>query len=347
MTWFGFDDLFWLTVLVIFVATLVAALLARLRKDKCLKLLDEHHVTYLTGAGAPLWGDLQVASQGLELVYDAPYTTSRGLAKTSYLVYADEWAECVAVCRSVHGLSDDERAGREEQIRKRFAPGVLRRLRRSVRNLFNTIRDGVSKTLMLFVGALASRGAAGQAVAARKGEVDEVGRTLVGAVANAYEPLLERHIGKPVILELRGPSGLTEFPGFLVDYSERFVAVFNVEQPAQETLDFEAESSVTRQGLQVKLEEGRVLLTCAGPDAHVVRRLSQGERSLDLGVTLLPGCTLGLPRTPGEPVRIEAERTQRLDLVCPRGRARVRFGSERAERPRSDWSGVAPEAKSG
>ena len=344
--WLGFDSLFWLTVLVIFLATILGAVLGRLRKDKCLKLLHDHHVTYLTGEGAPLWGDLLVASQGLELRYDAPYLTPRGLAKASYLVFPDEWENCLALGRTIHGLTPEERDRRDRQIGNTFDPPRLRRMLRAVRNLVNTIRDAVTKSLTLFVGAMASRGAMGKAVGGRKGEVDDLGESLVGFVGNAYEPLLERHIGRPVILQLAAPGGPCEFPGYLVDYSERFVAVFNVEQRPEAVIDLETTATETREGLAVELEPGRVVLSCTGPDAIVVNRLEQGGRGADLGVVLLPGCALSLPRIAELPIKVSAVRTRRIDLVCPRGRARIRFGSDETQSHRPNWTGVAPPEES-
>ncbi len=41
------DDLFLVTIFLIFALTLLAALVRRLSKDKCLRLMHNHHVTYL------------------------------------------------------------------------------------------------------------------------------------------------------------------------------------------------------------------------------------------------------------------------------------------------------------
>ncbi len=54
-----------LTIFVIFFATLAGIILGRMLKDKCLRLLDDHHVTFITLGGRVLWGALKVSSQGL------------------------------------------------------------------------------------------------------------------------------------------------------------------------------------------------------------------------------------------------------------------------------------------
>ena len=87
--WLNLDDLFWMTVLGIFALTIIGALVRARQRDKCLKLLNDHHVTYLPVDGKPMWGDLYVASNGLELCFDAPFVNRRGLTKTSTLVFKD------------------------------------------------------------------------------------------------------------------------------------------------------------------------------------------------------------------------------------------------------------------
>ncbi len=347
--WFGVDDLVWLAVLFIFLAAIASVFVRRLRKDKCLALLNDHHVTYLNEAGKPLWGDLRVSSQGLQLVYDAPYTTSRGLVKTSCLLYPGELSGCVAICRSVRGLTDQELEQREFQVQRSFDPDLSRRLLRRMRNLVNVVRDAISKTIGLFVGALSRGRAMAEVVQSQRGEVDELGKTLIGLVANAYEPMLERHIGRPVVLELKNPDAAdaptSEFPGYLVDYTEDFVAIFSVDQEPEERIELETSQSIEREGLALELSEKRVRLTCTGSDALVVQRLGSVGTMRDLGVTLIPGCTLDVPRRHGKAVRLEGERTRRIDLVCPRSRALVRFASAPGAERRDDWSGVAPESE--
>jgi len=329
------DQLFWLTLLVMFSATIVGGLIRWLTKDKCLRLLDDYHVTYLTGEGRPLWGDLTVSSQGLELRYDAPYVTSRGLVKTSYLVYPDDWGGALALCRTEHGLAEFERSQREAQVRASFNPGRARRLLRVFSNLVNTVRDAIAKAIGLFIGRIASFGMVGKAVGDRGAEVGQLGHSLVGTMANAYEPLLERHIGRPVVVLVQNgpgaPEPVSEFPGYLVDYTENFLAVFNTEHTRDEDFELDTAETASRPGMNVELDDRRVDIRCTGPDALVVESVEAGRRALDLGVVLLPGCVLSISRDAGASVNLSAFRTRRIDLVCPRSRARIGFGS--AEQP--------------
>jgi hypothetical protein len=344
-SWFGFDDLFWLTLLVLFVSALTGALLRRFRKNGCLKLFDNYHVTYISSAGRPLWGDLYVTSQGVELLYDAPFTTSRGLVKSSHLVDANEIRSSLALCRTVHALTDEEKAHRLRQIRRTFSPGIVRRGVRKVRNFINMMRDAVASFIGLFVGAMGGR--LGAAVTSRKADVSELSETLVGALPNAYEPLLERHIGKPVVVECSTAPGAvepsTEFAGYLVEYTEQFIAVFSVDQTPEEHLELSITEAQQHEGFVVDLSDGHVVFTCTGPNALIVRSVESGESLVDLDVTLLPGCSLGINVGTADTVLATVELTHQLDIVCPRANARVRFSSE-AGMTKAGWQGVAPES---
>ncbi len=344
--WFGLDDVFWLTILLVFVVGIVAAFVRLLQKDKCLKLLDDYHVTCLAGGRRTIWGDLHVSSSGLELVYDAPYRTQRGLAKTTSLIFADELNACVAICRTVHGLTDQERNDREEQIRRSFRPGPFRRMARWLRNVINTIRDAFVKALGLAAGQVGKARPVGGAISSQKGQIDQLGATLVGAAGNAYEQLLERHIGRPVILELAHPAGAdrpaVELPGYLVDYSDRFVAVFNVDHAPEEAFEIEVTDSLQREGVRIDRAERNVVLACEGEDVLMVRRMTCAGVTTDLSVALVPGTAVQLTAPAGEPVVLHLERTRHIDIVCPRSSARIRHGSDAAG-SRREWSGVAPE----
>ena len=345
--WINLNDLFWMTILATFALTIVGALVRMRQRDKCLKLLNDHHITYLPVDGEPMWGDLYVSSSGLELRFDAPHVNRRGLTKTSTLVFKDELAKCLALCRTVHGLTDQEREQREKQIRRSFHPGPLRRLWRWLRNLTNTLRDAINNTLSMFIGRMTKTGATGGTIHSQKGRLSEVGSTFVAMAGNAYEPLLERHIGKPVVLELLSPGeashASSEIPGYLVDYSNQFIAVFSLTHEPLEQMSIAVVETVDQEGVRIEPSESEFVITCTGQDPLVVHKMTTGEKSVDLAVVLTCGTSLHLARTGDEPVTFEIERTRQIDIVCPRSRARIRFGSDTGRSGRIGWHGVAPE----
>jgi len=181
-SWFGFDDLFWLTLLVLFGSALLGALLRRLRKDRCLRLFDDFHITLINSAGSPEWGDLLVTGSGVELAFDEPYTNRHGLVKASHLVREAELLDSLGMIRTEHALTDTERERRSAQIARTFDPGLLRRVLRRMANLRDMASDSIAKSLTLILGNVG--GTLGSAVTSRKGEVSELGKTLSATSAS-------------------------------------------------------------------------------------------------------------------------------------------------------------------
>ena len=346
------DEIFAATVVLIFALSLAAAVVRRLAKDKCLKLMHDHHVTYLPAAGPIIWGDMHVRSQGFEIIFDSPFTNSLDLVKTGALVYDDEAPNAVAICRTIHGLTKEELRDREKQIARGIHPGPLRRLRRAMGNSLNVVRDAIINALGLLIGRFTGTGTGtgmGAAAKTQSGRITEFGGTLLGMVANAYEPLLERHIGKPVILEVLYPKGSPhlsgEFPGYLVEYNQTFIALISPDHVPEEQIDVEVGETTELEGCGIELAEGEVNIVCTGRDAIVVKQLVLDSREMDMAAALLPGQRLTFHRRSVERVRLRAERTRHLDLIVPRSRARVRFSSVPRKAGRKKWSGVAPEVE--
>ncbi len=80
-----FSTIFWITLGIIFISAIFGAIIKRRQRDRCLRLLDDFHVTLEMTTGRVIWGDLKVFPQGLELVYDAPYATQQGIVKAGAL----------------------------------------------------------------------------------------------------------------------------------------------------------------------------------------------------------------------------------------------------------------------
>jgi len=335
-----------LTVLFIFLSAIVGVVLKVRRKDKCLKFLNDYHVSYLTTGGRALWGDLTVYSQGIELRFDAPYTTRHGLIKTSALIYPEELDKCLALCRTEGSLTAQEIAARKRQVRRSFNPGLVRRGLRWCRNLINTLRDAFSKAMTAIIGTLL-KSRAPATVQQQQGSVDSIGQTILGAAGNAYEPMLEAHIGKPVILrtvrKAEDREYVLELPGYLVDYTEQWVAVFNVEHGGGRVIEHAITESQQHDGYSLALDGDDVKITCLGPDVLIVEEFAGGSRRNQLALPLIPGTHVTLRREPGAAVTLKLRLTRQVDMVCPRKVATIHFASDHPDRTRDNWRGMAPE----
>jgi len=347
------EQAFGLTILFIFVIALMSVLVKQWRKDKCLKLLHGFHVSVVNTKGHAAWGDLTVYSSGLELTFDAPYRNRHGLTKTSVLIYEAQMPECVAICRSTAGLSRKAQRKRSRQIRRSFRPGPLRRTWRWAQNLVNTFRDAFSKSLSAFVGQM-SKSKQNSVVSQQSKGVVEIGDTLLEAAGNAYEPILERHVGQPVVLELQppageGPSQSVELPGYLVDYTDKYLAVFNVEQNGlgQQTL------TVTHHhqgpGYELTLDQGRLTVTCQGPEFLALHSIRGESLYAEPGLVLPPGAAIDLAVPNTTSVQVVLEPTRRIDIVCPRSHATIPYRGQYIDahnrtNPQKEH-GIPPEAK--
>lgn len=324
---------FLVLVIFIFLTAIITLIIQQRRRDKCLKFLDNYHVTILTTSGKALWGDLIVYAKALELVFDAPYTTSRGLVKTSALLYESDLDKCLAICRPVDGLSAKEKVKRERQIKRSFKPNLIRKSFRWFRNLLNTLRDAFSKALTALIGQM-TKAKPGGFLAQQKSGVDQIGQTFLSAAGNAYEPMLERHIGSPVVVQLQSPSDPDkkpiELPGYLVDYTDKWLCLFNVgTEPVEErTWTLNDGDEIEQPGYHIKVTNGRLGVKCTGPEALIVKNYKTDDRYAELEVGLTNGCGLELGCGIGSSVEVTIERTRRIDIVCPRSQATIHFGGD-------------------
>ncbi|MFB3430934.1 MAG: hypothetical protein ABL309_08435 [Phycisphaerales bacterium] len=337
------DNAFWLSVGVIFMITIISAFIRRRQRDRCVKLFNDFHVTVLSAKADPIWGDLCVTSEGVEVIFDAEYLTRRGLSKTSALVYAEELNDAIALCRPFLGLNGQEMRDRERQLRRSINPNLLRRSMRWIRNAINTVSDAISRTFAMVVGRVTRTGSVGTAVRDQQGDVAALGKTVVGMAGNSYEPLLERHIGAPVVTRMLHPSGADpiELPGHLVEYSSRYIALYSTETGPIEEHTVDLAHPSPHAAFSVDRDDQHMTISCTGAEPIVLAKLVGESHATDLAVALLPGTRVRLA-IPENASKLELSITRRVDLIIPRSRGGVRFGSARPDRPRLKWRGISP-----
>lgn len=332
------DELFWGTLGFIFLTAIVSAFIRARQRDACLALLHDHLVTLVLADGRAVWGDLRVFARGLQLAYSAPHRTRRGTIKSGYLLYHKELGQVLALCRYTGRLNPDEARERLDQIERTFNPNLWRRLVRGWRNVYATLRDAFGRALGMVVGKVVKT-AESQVLTQHSKDVEGVGKNLLDAAGEAYEPMLEHHIGQPVILEATPAGGgeRIEIDGYLAEYTEDFIAIFNVEHPAEPAFDLAVdpaappEADALPPGVGVELGERHLRLTNSGRDFLFVGALTpDGQKARMLGATLAPRAHLKVARPDG-PVTLRLERVPSVDLVCPRAHATVRYMGPRVD----------------
>ena len=358
------STIFYLTLLFIFLTAIITAVATKWTRDKCLKLFDRYHVTLERTRGQTSWGKLRVFSTGLEIVYDHPYVDHRGRKKTSYLVYQQEMDQHLLTVLRYHDELDPERQKqRAAQVKKSFNPGPARRFGRSVRNFVNTLRDAFNAAIGAVVGQYQRMNPGSMIVGTQSQSVTQIGQTLLGKLANAYEPLLEQYIGRAVILDVVDPinpnNATVQYAGYLADYTQNFIAVFNVEHRATQTVEVPlpeqewgdplpplpnppppgAPAPVlpaplnVEHDLAIRLDGPRVKVMNTRHDPVVVHRMERpGFQPHKMGMVIPPGGTLDLPARDARGGKLVCEIVRCLDVVAPRKFATVRHAGELSDR---------------
>jgi hypothetical protein len=325
------DNALLIALFLLFLAAIIGVILQQRRRDRCLKLLQDYHVSWHSKLGAMLWGDLLVFPKALELEFDTPYENSKGIVKNSALLYQAHFEATQLLVRVPDGLSDDETRQRARQMRRCFRPGIVRRLIRWLRNLLFTLRDAMAQAMTLILGQLAKAKPDNTVLTQERGQVEKIGQTLLGVGGNAFEAILERHIGKQVVIRMKMPGGdaapMVELVGALAEYTADFYAVFGVsDKPVvDQTLHF-AESG-EQAGLNVVRSAGRVEITVTDKQIHVLRAVSSDHEHLDLQVAVVPGSRIGLALVGDGPIEVVACVPPAVDVVVPRVMSDVLFGS--------------------
>jgi hypothetical protein len=357
-------SVFYLTLLFIFVTAIITTVATKWARDKCLKFFTGYHVTLERARGHTFWGTLKVFSQGIETVYDHSYVDARGRKKTSYLIYGHELEQqLLSLLRYDGELTDAQKKERRKQIKATFNPGPLRRTWRHIRNFVNTLRDAFNAAIGAVVTQYQRVNPAASVISTQAASVTQIGQTLVGRFANAYEPLLEQYIGQPVILDVAdpiNPNNVTvEYTGYLADYTQQFIAIFNVEHKCDEAIEVTLpdvaegpplpplpvppppgapapllpDALKIEQGLAVRIDGLRFKIQNTRHEPLAVRRLERaGFEPLTFGVIIPPGGTLDLPARDARGAKLTLEIIRCLDVVAPRRYATIRHAGELVER---------------
>lgn len=352
--------IFYFTLLFIFLTAIVTTVVTKWARDKCLKFFNRYHVTLERARGQTIWGRLKVFPTGIEVVYDHPYVDPRGRKKTSFMIYQQELdTQVLSLLRYHDELDPKARKARERQVRSSFNPGPFRRLWRGVRNFINTLRDAFNAAIGAVVGQYQKMNPGSTVLSSQGSSVTTIGQTLIGKLANAYEPLLEQYIGQPVILDVADPinpnNATVEYTGYLADYTQQFIAIFNVEHPTAENLHIKlpdvesgdalpplppppppgAPASVLPppmkmdQNIAIRVDGIRFKIQNLRNEPVVVRQLDrEGFEPLDIGMVIPVMGTLDLPARDARGGSLWIEVIRCVDVVAPRKFATIRHAGE-------------------
>jgi small nuclear ribonucleoprotein (snRNP)-like protein len=223
-----------ITILFILLAAGLAAFIRKRTRDKCLRDFERNMVTLEAKSGKTVWGTLRVENTGLEFVYSEKYKDQQGHEEASYLLYKYEYPNIQAVIRFHDDLSEPDKKEREKELKRTYHPGPWRREKRKILNVFRTVRDSVVEIVNLLISQAKKAAPAGKMLASQDKYVSQMKEELVGAVGTSFEPLLERYIGRRVVLQMIKGDKVIEYSGVLKEYTADFVEVMDVDYAVAE-----------------------------------------------------------------------------------------------------------------
>ena len=223
-------DTFALTIIFIVLCTLVGAFIKGRTKDTCLKSFDGFPVILKKNDGKTVCGNLCVENSGLELVYSEPYFDEKDKqAETSYILYKNEYGQIGSLVRYVDDLSQELVKAREKDFRKTRHPGWARRLGRKIKNVFGTIRDSILEVANLLMGRIKTASPAANILKGQDKYVSQIQQQAITTLGASYEPILERYVGKKIVVAVMRDGEKTEYTGIFKDYTTEFIEIMDIQ----------------------------------------------------------------------------------------------------------------------
>ncbi len=318
------------TVSLIFAITLIGAYLRSNRRDQCLKSFEGYHVTLERANGKVVWGVMELEATGLELRYRDSVQDSNHV-ESSYLLYGEEFQDVQAIFRFVDDLSPEDRERRQKDLERHFHPGPVIRSIRATQHFFTLANDSLSEVLGLIMGRL--RKPAGRYITdASDDYLKRFSTEVVGSVGSTYDPLLERLIGKKIVVELIENDESHEHVGILKNYSPDFYELLDVQYPQRQSLALSENGEVAAKHLKVVTVDGVVRVTNVTTHPLLLQSMQIGEQEELLNVVVDGEETVELhPEEAGQPASMMVKVVRELDMVVPRRRCIVRHRAERYE----------------
>lgn len=331
-----FDLSFLFSILLVFLVGLMGAWLRSRRRDPCLASFEGYHVTLELADGRLIWGVLDVTPTGLELQYRQAVHDDQHV-ESSFILYGNEYASIQAIYRYADELEKEKQEERKHAIARAFHPSPPRYLARKLRNFLTTAGESFNEVLGMVIGRV--KKPAGRYITdAGESQLRQLGSNVIGHVGGPYDPLLERFIGKKVVLEVSEQGERHEHVGIFKNYSPDFIEVLDVQFPYRLDLQVAEEQSAEESWVAAAVKDGAIEITNRSDQPILILGLDIGDGQEPLNIVLDKG--VAIPIFPGKEVssaRVFCRIIRELDMIVPRTRSQVRHRAEReAKGPMTD-----------
>ena len=331
-------NMFFLSLLGLFVATLVGIIIKAFSRDRCLKDFAGFPITLELTDGVTASGRCSLHSTGLELLYDE-VTQKEGYPETSFLLYKGEYGK-IFTLRRYHGdLTEGMKKARQRILQKTYHPRFFRRFKRRLRNLISSVKDTILEAFNMAFGQMKSRYGQAGALRAQDKYLRQIGTEAISSTATSYDALLERQVGSKVVVEATAPDKSKRFfTGIFKEYTAGFLEIMDVETKEDFSIDYSLSGEKSESGLSLSFSQQRLAVNNHNPFTVRIRELIQKipqedaepkEASQEMDIEIEPGERAELELLPqATNLTIKAVRERTSDIVFPRALGIVRHRSE-------------------
>lgn len=298
-------------------------------RDRCLKSFHGFHVTLVQTNGQVVWGRMLLERTGLELVYPES-AREDDPPKASYLLHGAEYPQIQTIFRYADNLDDGERRRRDADIARSFHPGPLRKGGRWLRNTLGSATDSLRDVLSLVLGRVQTVGK--DYVAAEGADtLKKLGGNVLANVGSTYDPLLERHVGHQVVVEVMEGDEVHEHVGIFKEYSPEFLQLLDVQYPWQRAIEVPADGTAEFDRVSAVHGGQSLKVSNLGEQPILVMSVTVGDHDREVNAIVDAGLAIELRLRPGqiEPAKVHVQTIRELDLIAPRSRSVVRHRAER------------------
>ncbi len=226
-----------ITIIFIILSTVIGAFIKGRMRDKCLIDFVNDLVNIELKDGKVVWGFLRLEATGLELKYKERYLNkNNNYTEASFVLYKNEYPNIQCITRFLDDLGDKNKKKRDRSLNCIYHQKRLGRMKRNIRNFFATVKDSIMEVANLLIGKAKQIAPMGKVLSSQDKYVSQMQTGVFSSLNTSFEPLLEKHIGKKVILQLSREGKIIEYLGILKGYTAQFLELIDVayRSPRQE-----------------------------------------------------------------------------------------------------------------
>ncbi len=231
---FILDDPFYFTLFLIILAFIIGILSKARNKDRCLKHFENYPVNIENIKGKIVAkGILKVRTTGFEIKFLKEKIINRQIIQATYLIYKYEFELLQSIFINLSELNEKNQSHRNKKFKIIKKPGLLRKIIRKSRNLFNSLKDSFIEIMNISINYFSSKNAS--FLQAHDQNIRNLNTELLESVGLSHDPILEDCIGKCIVFELLKGDQKLLLKGILYDYTKKFIEILDVDYANNET----------------------------------------------------------------------------------------------------------------